>query len=225
MIRRSALASDDPGRITEHVLAGVVDHIRKELREIEAEPGDLKEWIDVAILALDGAWRSGASPAEILAALVAKQDKNEARTWPGWRGADPDKAIEHDRTGEKPPEADDGLPWLVDDTATLRRVFTAMGQQFPVSNEIPDSHLIRYVRDAMAWILGPETRTAGADAVREAAEIANRQAARARNQLKSVLKALRDKYKECDKVNSELFDLREMYRMQEGTTGDSEGAR
>ena len=55
----------------------------------------------------------------------------------------------------------DGLPWTVDDTATLRRVFTAIGQAFPVSNEIPDSHLIRYVRVAMAWILGPETKAQG----------------------------------------------------------------
>ncbi|HHJ1578118.1 dATP/dGTP pyrophosphohydrolase domain-containing protein [Pseudomonas aeruginosa] len=43
--------------------AGVVDHIRKELREIEEAPGDLAEWIDVVILALDGAWRTGATPA------------------------------------------------------------------------------------------------------------------------------------------------------------------
>lgn len=77
---------------------GVVDHIRKELREIEADPADLSEWIDVAILALDGAWRSGATPDQIIAALVAKQTKNENRQWPDWRTVDPNKAIEHDRT-------------------------------------------------------------------------------------------------------------------------------
>lgn len=77
---------------------GVVDHIRKELMEIEADPSDLKEWIDVAILALDGAWRSGATPEEIVDALVSKQTKNEGRVWPDWRTADPTKAIEHDRT-------------------------------------------------------------------------------------------------------------------------------
>jgi hypothetical protein len=74
---------------------GVVDHIRKELLEIEADPADLREWIDVVILALDGAWRSGANPQEIVAALVAKQEKNEGREWPDWRTADPTKAIEH----------------------------------------------------------------------------------------------------------------------------------
>jgi hypothetical protein len=80
--------------------AGVVDHIRKELREIEAKPHDLSEWIDVVILAFDGAWRAGYLPAEIVAALVAKQTKNEARRWPDWRTAAPDKAIEHVR-GER----------------------------------------------------------------------------------------------------------------------------
>lgn len=76
---------------------GVVDHIRKELLEIEADPGDLKEWIDVVILALDGAWRSGATPDQIIAALVGKQTRNEKRDWPDWRTADPNKAIEHVR--------------------------------------------------------------------------------------------------------------------------------
>lgn len=84
---------------------GVVAHIRKELLEIEATPDDLAEWIDVAILALDGAWRTGATPQQIIDALVAKQAKNEARAWPDWRTMDPDVAIEHDRSGETPAAA------------------------------------------------------------------------------------------------------------------------
>lgn len=78
--------------------AGVIDHIRKELREIEADPLDVAEWIDVVILALDGAWRAGYSPDQIIGAIRAKQAKNEARAWPDWRTADPDKAIEHVRS-------------------------------------------------------------------------------------------------------------------------------
>jgi hypothetical protein len=76
---------------------GVCDHIRKELTEIEAAPGDIEEWIDVVILALDGAWRAGATPEAIIAQIVGKQTKNESRNWPDWRTADPDKAIEHVR--------------------------------------------------------------------------------------------------------------------------------
>jgi hypothetical protein len=77
---------------------GVIDHIRKELKEIEAEPHDVGEWVDVIILALDGAWRCGAAPAEIIAAIKAKQARNEARTWPDWRTMSEDRAIEHVRT-------------------------------------------------------------------------------------------------------------------------------
>ena len=79
---------------------GIVAHIRKELLEIEAAPDDLTEWVDVAILALDGAWRTGASPQQIIDALVAKQAKNESRAWPDWREMAADAPIEHDRTGE-----------------------------------------------------------------------------------------------------------------------------
>lgn len=80
-------------------LHGVTDHIRKELVEVEeaAKAGEatLPEWVDVIILAFDGAWRSGAEPAEIIAAIKAKQARNEGRTWPDWRTAPADRAIEH----------------------------------------------------------------------------------------------------------------------------------
>ena len=79
---------------------GITDHIRKELREIEVEPDDLREWIDVVILALDGAWRTGADPQQIIDALLAKQTKNEQRKWPDWRTASEDEAIEHDRSDD-----------------------------------------------------------------------------------------------------------------------------
>lgn len=95
--------------------AGVIDHIRKELREIEAAPHDGEEWIDAVILALDGAWRSGMTPTQIIETLVAKQKKNEGRTWPDWRTADPDKAIEHDRAGEQESAAAKGAGHPDDD--------------------------------------------------------------------------------------------------------------
>ena len=61
---------------------GITAHIRKELLEIEAAPHDVEEWVDVVILALDGAWRAGYSPEQICAALDAKQAKNFQRTYP-----------------------------------------------------------------------------------------------------------------------------------------------
>ena len=76
---------------------GIVAHIRKELAEIEAAPGDLTEWIDVILLAIDGAWRAGHLPEVIAAALAEKQRINECREWPDWRTADRDAPIEHKR--------------------------------------------------------------------------------------------------------------------------------
>ena len=83
---------------------GVCDHIRKELNEVQADAAagvpTLPEWVDVIILGFDGAWRSGATPEQIVAAIVAKQTKNEGRRWPDWRTADRGKAIEHDRSAD-----------------------------------------------------------------------------------------------------------------------------
>ena len=79
---------------------GVLDHIGKELDEIRADPTDLGEWVDVIILAFDGAWRHGWEPQQIIDAIKAKQAKNEARTWPDWRTMSADQAIEHDRSAE-----------------------------------------------------------------------------------------------------------------------------
>jgi|GEM_PF-3114329 len=76
---------------------GISDHIRKELAEVAAAPEDLSEWIDIVLLALDGAWRAGHSSAAIAGALAGKLAKNEQRDWPDWRTVDPSKAIEHNR--------------------------------------------------------------------------------------------------------------------------------
>ena len=83
--------------------AGVIDHIRKELREIEASPSDLEEWIDVIILACDGAWRQGYSSQTIARVLQEKLAKNMKRQWPDWRTAPEGKAIEHVRTESESP--------------------------------------------------------------------------------------------------------------------------
>lgn len=74
---------------------GVLDHILKEVEEVRKTPSDLEEWIDIILLAFDGAWRSGATPEQIVAMIAFKQEKNENRTWPDWKSSDPDKAITH----------------------------------------------------------------------------------------------------------------------------------
>lgn len=76
---------------------GIVDHIQKELLEVEENPKALEEWCDIVILALDGAWRAGYMPHQVTKALKEKQEKNIQREWPDWRKATPGKAIEHIR--------------------------------------------------------------------------------------------------------------------------------
>lgn len=87
-----------PGRRTK----GISEHIEQELLEIKEDPLDVEEWIDIAHLALDGAWRclKGRVPDEQIGALVAavfegKQRRNEQRQWPNWEDHSEDEAINH----------------------------------------------------------------------------------------------------------------------------------
>ncbi len=91
--REFSLKTFGPGKRT----FGVLNHIRKELQEIEDDPTDVYEWVDVIILAFDGAWRAGWEPQEILDAIVAKQVRNENRNWPDWTTYSDTEAIEHVR--------------------------------------------------------------------------------------------------------------------------------
>lgn len=84
-----------PGPRTSRVL----EHIRKELSEVEAAPEDPIEWADVLLLTFDGAMRAGHSPEAICQALIRKLAINEQRTWPDWRTADPTRPLEHIRAG------------------------------------------------------------------------------------------------------------------------------
>ena len=60
---------------------GVLRHIESEIEEIRQSPNDLMEWVDVILLAFDGAFRAGFSPTQILSALFTKQKLNTMRTW------------------------------------------------------------------------------------------------------------------------------------------------
>ena len=84
---------------------GVIQHITKELKEIEETPFDLEEWTDLILLSLDGFWRhcdknlTKQQMAELLSEnIAAKFAKNQTRDWPDWRNLPEDVAIEHTRT-------------------------------------------------------------------------------------------------------------------------------
>lgn len=94
---------------------GLRAHIAKELDEIARAPFDVEEWIDVMILAMDGAWRAAQEKFPfaddvLLARLVAgtlvyKIGKNARREWPDWREVGQDAPIEHKRLDEGPTAA------------------------------------------------------------------------------------------------------------------------
>lgn len=86
-------ATFGPGRRTK----GLIDHITKELQEIATDPADESEWIDVILLALDGFWRHGGAPENLLGMMEAKLAKNIGRKWP--KPVSEDVAVEHDRAG------------------------------------------------------------------------------------------------------------------------------
>lgn len=61
---------------------GICKHIEKELDEIRENPFSVEEWIDVAILALDGAWRTSVTAEEAVDVLFKKLAKIRTRTYP-----------------------------------------------------------------------------------------------------------------------------------------------
>jgi hypothetical protein len=79
-----------PGRRTE----GILKHIAKEIEEVREAPLST-EWIDIMILAFDGAWRAGYTPEQIEEALIAKQKINAGRRWPDWRTLSQDEPSLH----------------------------------------------------------------------------------------------------------------------------------
>lgn len=80
-------------------LKGVLAHLRKEVDEVEASGGlDLTEWIDLMVLAVDGAQRQGYTDAQIIEEYLAKMEENYSREWPDWRKFSEDEPIEHVRT-------------------------------------------------------------------------------------------------------------------------------
>lgn len=87
---------------------GILDHMRKEMKEVADANGEASEWVDLVLLSLDGLTRRLAyvngergdpfRVAETACRMIqAQQSRNEARTWPDWRTIPKNKAIEHIR--------------------------------------------------------------------------------------------------------------------------------
>jgi hypothetical protein len=80
--RKWTRAAFGPGKRTE----GVINHLKKELKEIRNNPSDLEEWIDLILIAFDGAKRQGHSTYKIIQTMQYKFFINsQKRAWPDWR--------------------------------------------------------------------------------------------------------------------------------------------
>ena len=76
---------------------GTIEHIKHELEEIEKDPADLMEWIDVMMLAMDGYWRHGGTPKTLARDLFRKAAEVRQREYPA--NVREDEAAEHIRVG------------------------------------------------------------------------------------------------------------------------------
>lgn len=59
----------------------LIAHIQCELKEIETAPVDLMEWVDLILLALDGAARAGHSSKAVINGIHEKHEINLKREW------------------------------------------------------------------------------------------------------------------------------------------------
>ncbi len=95
-VNTTITAPAGPSQTDPQLLTTTVTGIAAGSRYLLAQ-NSVKEWIDVVTLALDGAWRAGFSPEQIISQLNATLTRNEKRKWPDWRTMPTDKAIEHVR--------------------------------------------------------------------------------------------------------------------------------
>lgn len=93
---------------------GPLKHLAKEAMEAYKESDRVKrrkEIADTLFLSWDAAHRDGMTMGELAGIALAKLQENKERVWPDWRTADPNEAVEHDRSKEKT-KVEVGLPAL-----------------------------------------------------------------------------------------------------------------
>ena len=81
--RRARWSNETFGRTVNpaKMVSGILEHIRSEVKEIEIDPFDITETVDLILLAFELANRAGHTPHDLIKAIQAKQVINESRTW------------------------------------------------------------------------------------------------------------------------------------------------
>lgn len=73
----------------------ILRHISRQSVDTIARGNPTEEWVDIMILAMDGALRSGSTPYEIAGLLEYKMTVNEAREWPKLEDQVMDEPVHH----------------------------------------------------------------------------------------------------------------------------------
>jgi hypothetical protein len=147
---------------------GILAHLAKEIEETRANPSDLEEWVDLAILAWDGAQRQGFSGARFIQAYRAKAARNKERTWPDWRTRSEDQPIEHDRTEDRPTaKFADGdrvidTRWPDSSTTVIQRVYRDFGWEYWLEGEGKSSFPEAFLRQGPKFLPGDWVRLTSA---------------------------------------------------------------
>lgn len=89
--RKWNLKTFGPGNRT----SGTIDHIKRELIEIEENPFDIYEWFDIIMLSINGAIRHGHSSQDIINAFHKKFEINKNRKWKNFEDVPEGEAITH----------------------------------------------------------------------------------------------------------------------------------
>lgn len=74
---------------------GPLEHLKKEIKEVESNPGDVTEWADMFLLYLDGLRRAGIGFPMLVEVAKRKLKYNQARQW---NKAENGKVSEHVKT-------------------------------------------------------------------------------------------------------------------------------
>lgn len=75
---------------------GITEHLKKEINELELDPNDPFEWVDVILLGMDGLRRLGYTPEQITNFLEEKFNINKKRIWPSSK--DENLALTHKKS-------------------------------------------------------------------------------------------------------------------------------
>ena len=85
------------GPDSERGAIGPLNHLEKEIKEVQEAPGDIYEYVDCLLLVMDASRRAGFDQKQLIHAAYQKLEENKNRSWPDWKTSSLDNPMEHIR--------------------------------------------------------------------------------------------------------------------------------